>query len=78
MYSVYFTATVYDDSANSDRTECGVITTVRDFADAMNRIESFYGETLEKIELELFDTDMMIFRPEDGGHIHEILEGNVF
>ena len=78
MYSVYFTATVYDDCNVKDRTECGVITCVKGFADAMTRIESFYGNTLEKIEIELFDTNMMIFKPEDGEHIHEILEGNAF
>lgn len=78
MYSVYFTATVYDDYNAKDRVECGVITCVKDFADAMTRIESFYGNTLEKIEIELFDVNMMIFKPEDGERIYEILEGNAF
>lgn len=78
MYSVYFTATIYDDGESKDKVECGVLTCVKDFADAMTQIESFYGATLEKIEIELFDTNMMIFSPDDGMRIHEILEGNAF
>ena len=30
------------------------------------------------IEIELFNTDMLIFTPEDGVHIHELLKDNVF
>lgn len=77
MYSVYFTATVYNDMDNTTRIECGVLTDVEDFTKAMKRIESFYGSTLEKIEIELFDTCMLTFKPEDGEYIHKILEGNV-
>lgn len=78
MYSIYFTATIYDDDTNKDRIECGVITGVDGYVDAMKKIESFYGSTLEKIEIELFNTNMMIFTPDDGVRIHKILEGNVF
>lgn len=78
MYSVYFTATIYNDGTNKDCVECGVITGTDSYVDAMKKIESFYGSTLEKIEIELFDTDMMIFTPDDGVRIHEILEGNAF
>ena len=78
MYSIYFTATIYDDDTNKDRIECGVITGIDSYVDAMKKIESFYGSTLEKIEIELFDTDMMIFTPGDGVRIHEILEDNAF
>lgn len=77
MYSVYFTATVYNDDGAS-RVECGAITNVDSYADAMKRIENAYGNTLEKIEIELFNTDMLIFTPEDGVHIHELLKDNVF
>ncbi len=77
MYSVYFTATVYNDDGTS-RVECGAITGVNDYVDAMKKIENNYGDTLDKIEIELFNTDMMIFTPGDGVRIHEILEGNAF
>lgn len=77
MYSVYFTATVYEGDG-TNRVECGVITNINDYVDAMKKLENFYGNTLEKIEIELFDTDMMIFTPGEGVHIREILEGNAF
>ncbi len=76
MYSVYFTATVYNCDGAS-RVECGAITGVNDYVDAMKKIENNYGDTLDKIEIELFNTDMMIFTPGDGVRIREILEGNV-
>lgn len=78
MYSIYFTATIYDDNEYKDRVECGVFTGVTNYVEAMKKIESFYGNTLEKIEIELFNTNMMIFSPEDGTCIHKILEGNAF
>lgn len=77
MYSVYFTATVYNDDGAS-RVECGAITNVDSYVDAMKRIENAYGNTLEKIEIELFDTDMLIFTPEDGAPIYKLLKDNVF
>lgn len=77
MYSVYFTATVYEDNG-THRVECGAITNINSYVDAMKKLENFYGDTLDKIEIKLFDTEMMVFTPEDGIHIQEILAGNAF
>lgn len=78
MYSVYFTATLFDDtceSENSKKIECGVLTGVKDYVSAMDKIECYYGDTLEKIELELFNVDMLRFTPEQGEEIRHLLEG---
>lgn len=81
MYSVYFTATLWDDTCGSEddkRIECGALTGVKSYEDAMSKIENFYGDTLLKIEMEIFDTDMLIFTPEQGEEIHRIMEGKVW
>ena len=78
MYSVYFTATLCDDaygSENSKKIECGVLTGVKDYVSAMDKIECHYGDTLEKIELELFNVGMLCFTPEQGEEIRHLLEG---
>ena len=41
----------------------------------MDKIECYYGDTLEKIELELFSVDMLRFTPEQGEEIRHLLEG---
>lgn len=82
MYSAYFKATIYEqdrDSIHAHEEEVhGVITGVVDFKDAMERIESRFGDTLVKISIELFDTEMMTFSPEEGEKIYKVLEDNVF
>ena len=50
----------------------------RSFKDAMERIENKFGDTLEKVSIELFNTNMMTFPSEKGEEIHKILEGNAF
>ncbi len=78
MYSIYYSATLYDDGERRDKFECGVLTGVNNYVDAMKKIESYYGDTLEKIEIELFDTEFMVFPCDKGPMIHQILEGNAF
>lgn len=81
MYSVYFTATIFDETCGSEdgmRVECGALTGVKSYGDAMDKIENFYGDTLTKIEMEIFDTGMLIFTPEQGEEIHHIMEGNIW
>lgn len=78
MYSIYYTATIFDIEENKDKFENGVITGVANYVDAMRKIESYYGDTLEKIEIELFDAEFMVFSCDKGPEIHKILEGNAF
>lgn len=82
MYSAYFKATFYElglDSVHGHEEEVhGVITGVADFKDAMGHIESRFGDTLIKISIELFDTEMITFSPEEGEKIYKILEDEVF
>lgn len=78
MYSIYYTATIFDTEENKDKFESGVITGVANYVDAMRKIESYYGDTLEKIEIELFDAEFMVFSCDKGPEIHKILEGNAF
>lgn len=84
MYSVYFKAIVYEEGSGEngdyghDVEIDGVITGVSSFKDAMERIESEFGDTLNSVNIELFDTSMMTFSPEKGTEIHEILAGNAF
>ena len=78
MYSVYFTATLFDDtceSENGKKIDWCVLTGVKDYVSAMDKIECYYGDTLEKIELELFNVDMLRFTPEQGEEIRHLLEG---
>ena len=84
MYSVYFKATIYEEGSGEDGDYGhdsrlhGVITGVSSFKDAMERSENEFGDTLEKVSIELFDTSMMTFPSEKGEEIHKILEGNAF
>lgn len=84
MYSVYFKATIYEEGSGEngdygrDSELHGVITGVSSFKDAMERIENEFGDILEKVSIELFDTNIMTFSPEKGEEIYKILEGNVF
>lgn len=82
MYSAYFKANIYEydlDNVHPHEEEVhGVITGVADFKEAMERIENRFGDTLTKISIELFDTEMMTFSPEEGEKVYKILEDNVF
>jgi hypothetical protein len=63
----------YNDVTDETDTECIVLTEVENYSDAMNRIEAFYSQDLESVELTLLEGPFLTI---SHNTFEKIMEGN--
>lgn len=56
MYTVYFEVEYYDEGTRFER---GFFNATK-FTDAMERIENYYGECIESVKIQMYDSPFVI------------------
>ena len=65
------TVSFYNDNTNTTETEKIVLTEVENFVDAMERIEKYYSQDLEQVDIELYEGPFLFLTDEEHAAIKE-------
>lgn len=65
------TVSYYNDNDNTTETEKIVLTEVENFVDAMERIEKYYSQDLEQVDIELYEGPFLFLTDEEHAAIKE-------
>ena len=65
------TVSFYNDNTNTTETEKIVLTEVENFVDAMERIEKYYSQDLERVDIELLEGPFFFLTDEGYAAIKE-------
>ena len=63
-YFAVVRANSYNDVTDKVETEYFVLTDIADFKDAATKVEEYYGDTLEEIEIKLFEGPFIFINSE--------------
>ena len=59
MYMVYFEVEYYEEGSGGMRFERGFFNATK-FTEAMERIENYYGERIESVKIQMYDSPFVI------------------
>lgn len=65
------TVSYYNDNDDTTETEKIVLTEVENFVDAMERIEKYYSQDLEQVDIELYEGPFLFLTDEEHAAIKE-------